>query len=1358
MSQTVFGAQAVVSMLNRAFNNTSPANAVFNNQVAAAGSTEASQTAFALQFGNSFAGLTDAQLSTRVLGNLGVLPNAELEAAVTQYFADNGLANRGLVVLQLGQILSTLETAPAPQNIFNDAAKAWNIEVEKSFVYSSTATNTTAFVGDFPVTPVGQGQTFTLTAGVDTIPGVIGTLGNTNNAGDDTIIAGEGSAGGMHTLGASDVINGGTGTDMIDIKSIDRALTPRISSVEKVFVQALGTGFDSVNMVNASGVTELWSNNSTANLSVTNLQEKATIGVKGGVAASNYTVAAATVAARTGDLAIALDKAKVGNLFVNATGLANASGYTSTTINAVAGTTTADRNTVNTLDVGNALATVKVIGDGALTVTADLAATVRTIDASANKGGANLSITNNTGNTTFTGGEGADRINFGGTLNLNDKVDGGAGRDALAVTSQASIIAGLQVSNTEILELNTLNGTVNAALIAGVDEVQVTTSLDDTVGGGVAIVNGLTSNSTFVTNDSGDVRLNITNAQVAGTADTLNLKSGIAGVGSVRVMAAGVETVAYTQTNLANAGANTTLSFYDTDGFIDVETLTLTNTAGNSINANGLVNSIKTVDASTAQGNVFLSVAGGNPTNGVTLKGGAGADGIMGGDGKDVINAGAGNDAVISGDLFARIVGTGGAAIPQVSTITIANAEVGDVFTINGNAVTWTGVEATDNAAVIAAAATAGVTVAADTAAVNTSGTFTMTGAATGAAFALPTVAATNVAAKPEVSTVTINNASTYDAGDVVSVTIAGTTFSHTATAGQTANQIAAALVAQINGTVSGNSMTAAAPANVITLTGANATTNYAITAATTNVNGGAQVQTAQVTTLTLGGTADVADNFSVNVNGTVYQGASTAALAAAIGTAGGTIQSAVATSATVVTLTGLANGTAFTAAAGPTTNQPAVAGTATINFASVASWDQGDAYAVTINGTAVNTGPLGADGNATATGTAFVNAFYLTTLPAAGFSAVNNAGVVTVTGPAAGTDVLLTAETNTQKAAVAQVQSITFTDSNWTTNGTTGAISVTVNGQAFVETVSTASEAGGEAAVTAIVNQINLSNLGVTATAVNGANNNSIAGLTLTANVAGTPFTASGAQAGAAGTPPAVGGSVTTANDTVTSNIVSAVDNNDHRAAGTNDQTLTVVTTTPAVATTTVANANPVVVDNTFTPAGANTQTIAAATGTVGQASATQYIGGAATSDTLTGGDGNDGFWFISGSNGLVGTTFTTMDTITDLNLGGATGVLAVDRVVLSNSVFNAFAATDLINAGTPLSMTGATLAVGVQALFNAGGALNGSVNDVGLFTYGSDTYLIATDNVLGFNGNDVIIKVTGVTGTLDLSDIVVL
>jgi hypothetical protein len=62
-------------MLNRALNNSSPAAAVFSNQVATAGDTEASQFAFARQFAASFNSLTDAQFAERVMGNMGMLPN-----------------------------------------------------------------------------------------------------------------------------------------------------------------------------------------------------------------------------------------------------------------------------------------------------------------------------------------------------------------------------------------------------------------------------------------------------------------------------------------------------------------------------------------------------------------------------------------------------------------------------------------------------------------------------------------------------------------------------------------------------------------------------------------------------------------------------------------------------------------------------------------------------------------------------------------------------------------------------------------------------------------------------------------------------------------------------------------------------------------------------------------------------------------------------------------------------------------------------------------------------------------------------------------------------------------------------------
>ncbi|WP_460593437.1 SwmB domain-containing protein, partial [Giesbergeria sinuosa] len=142
MSQTVFGAEAVVTFLNRAFNNTAPGNLIFQNQVAAAGTSSAGQYAFAAQFGQSFSSLSDADLATKVLGNMGVLPNADLVTALTDYFASVGNDARGIVVLQLGQILANLEGATGDLAIFAPAATAWNNEVTLSFEYSTNPANT----------------------------------------------------------------------------------------------------------------------------------------------------------------------------------------------------------------------------------------------------------------------------------------------------------------------------------------------------------------------------------------------------------------------------------------------------------------------------------------------------------------------------------------------------------------------------------------------------------------------------------------------------------------------------------------------------------------------------------------------------------------------------------------------------------------------------------------------------------------------------------------------------------------------------------------------------------------------------------------------------------------------------------------------------------------------------------------------------------------------------------------------------------------------------------------------------------------------------------------------------------------
>jgi hypothetical protein len=1146
MSQSVFGAAAAVTMLNRAFNNSSPANAVFNNQVATAGSTAEGQFAFANTFAASFNTLTDAQLAERVLGNMGVLPNDPLLAAVADYFTATGVASRGTVVLQLGQILAGLETATGEQAIYAPQAAAWNTEVEKSFIYSSNSANTTAYEGDFAPTPVGQGQTFTLTQNVDNIQG-------TN--GDDTIIAGPGSAGGVHTLGASDVINGGTGNDKIIITSQAPAagenLVPRITSVEQVLIQAVGAGNTTVNMINATGSKEVWSDNSTSTVFVSNLQEKATIGVKGGNGGNSMGVQAAAPAL-TGDLAVALNGANAAVLAVNATGLLGAAGYTSTTINttvgndAITGRAGTQTSQLALLDVGNALNKVTVTGDGAVRVGADLAATVRTIDASANKGGVNFNIANNTGNVTFTGGDGNDRINFGVTLNLQDKVDGGAGRDILGVTDQSFIIPGLQVSNVEVLELNTLNATLNAALIAGVDEVRVTTTLNN------GTVNGLTSNSTFVTNAAGNATLNLVNAQVAGTNDTLNLKTGLTANGAVNVMAGGVENIVYTDNVTANTGRVTTVNFFDTDGVVDVTNLTLAGNAGNTVNFNGLVNTIRTVDGSASMGSTNVSIAAGNPTNGVTIKGGAQASVLTGGDGKDVITGGAGNDRISGGDYLVPAVPTADKATYDLSGLTVK-------------------------------------------------------------------------------------------IGDTASVTIDGVPYTATATAANPAN-LAALLAAQI-----------AAGANPFVGSVEVVGNQVVVTAATTG-NG---------------------SNFGGGVSSLTHV----------------TDPAAVSLNAPFNTIVPAANATkALT-----TVTFNSTSGNFAINDVIAYTFADADGTSVLVSYTVV-AADIVLDGPTTAANIAnkFVAAIAAAAPPADQVTAVRTGNEVKITSTTAGMTVMdssvsLTADGTNTATGVTVVENSNGTDATQQT--------VTVDFTGFTY---------------AVGDKVTLS-----------WNDGAVQSVTHTVVAGGTSATAVASALDALFV-------VGTSNVTNAGGVVTIQDTSLAGAAA----TITAVSTTIDRAPITSSPVVPTIV---------------------------QGVNGVATSvaasDTLAGAAGNDVFVFGGQSGGWNGTTLANMDTITDLNLGGASGATSVDTIQLSSAVlgYGAFNASSLVNAGGAVTITGPTFNAALQGLFNAGGALAGATNNVGLFTYGADTYLIAANSTLGLDANDIVIKVTGATGTLDLSDIAI-
>lgn len=133
-----------------------------------------------------------------------------------------------------------------------------------------------------------------------------------------------------------------------------------------------------------------------------------------------------------------------------------------------------------------------------------------------------------------------------------------------------------------------------------------------------------------------------------------------------------------------------------------------------------------------------------------------------------------------------------------------------------------------------------------------------------------------------------------------------------------------------------------------------------------------------------------------------------------------------------------------------------------------------------------------------------------------------------------------------------------------------------------------------------------------------------------------------------------------------------------------------------------------------------------------------------------MTGGEGRD--MFVIGTN----STLTTMSSITDLNLGGATAALGVDGITLD--LATAGAATIVVLTETQKANIAA--AADLAAAFNVAAAVDTTVNAVVQFTYGSDSYLFVNGVAGGTTysaTNDVAIKITGVSGILDASDITI-
>ncbi len=425
-----------IMMLNRAFNNQAPSNAVFRSQIDAGWGAERVKT-FAAQFGANFQDLSEYALASKLLGNMGLLPNAGLQTALKNYLISVGKANVGIVALQLGQILSGLEDATGDQAVYRAAALAWNNELTASYNYSANPTN----IDPSHVGPIGlPGLTVLLTSGDDTV-----SSSQTSDR-NDTILA---DTAGM--LSSVDVVDGGRGTDTLRATlGAATVVSPTLASVEKVFIKA-GAGAE-FSASGATGLMDLRVDAAAGPATFSGVNLATTVGIQNSGAGGALTVkfTGASGPADAANLVLA-DAAGDDEIIV--------AGIETLSVRSTAGTVAA--TTVNHAHITAAQAEkIAIFGDQALTTTVN---------------GSKVSVIDGSGmfraalDLTLAGTQG---VSIALNSQAAHKVTLGAGADTVSI----AVLAGMSAQNIDISTAATLAASAIevAGFVSGTDVIKLT--------------------------------------------------------------------------------------------------------------------------------------------------------------------------------------------------------------------------------------------------------------------------------------------------------------------------------------------------------------------------------------------------------------------------------------------------------------------------------------------------------------------------------------------------------------------------------------------------------------------------------------------------------------------------------------------------------------------------------------------------------------------------------------------------------------------------------------------------------------------------------------------------------------------
>ena len=541
--------------------------------------------------------------------------------------------------------------------------------------YLNGAPTLTGIITTFGGGVVTPGQTFTLTKGLDNVPGT---------AGNDTIIGTyDGAATG--TFSVVDSITGGAGTDTLNITASDDAVVTlpaaSVSGVEVINVRNVdGDATAQVLTVNAAnfvGATAINSDRSSDSVTISNLATGASAGVIGNGVITNgafvvgyeaaATAATLNISGGTKGGAVTVTGAGLTSATVNSTGAANTIGAltgaattTSTTINATTNLTTGA--------VTNAGATLNITGAGAVNLSATaLEAGVTKVDASANTGGVTVAL-GTAVTQTVTGGSGNDVITSGAVLTTGS-VNAGAGTDTLVLgTNVAHANTAALAAKYTNFETLRVNGTFDASLIAGITAIELSgatnniSKLSATQAGAVTGLADVGATTLALATDTGTadvVSLTLgdgkgaafdTGALTVNGIETLNIKANAkAGDADQTSVIASFTADKLTAINLT--GSAVTLTNAATTKAVTIDGSALTGTGGATpvgltVSGNLVTGSVVT---GSAVGDVFTA-----GTSFATYNGGAGKDTfnataaqlntgadynvINGGDGEDTLN------------------------------------------------------------------------------------------------------------------------------------------------------------------------------------------------------------------------------------------------------------------------------------------------------------------------------------------------------------------------------------------------------------------------------------------------------------------------------------------------------------------------------------------------------------------------------------------------------------------------------------------------------------------------------------------------------------------------------------------------